>query len=229
MLWLRATRDQNPRDLLQALYHLRPTQTSDPRDKVYGLLGMAHDSRYIVPSPNYSSTLMEVGISLLDMMTSVREDLDWLTLAGDHENTILPSWYPDLTKTSAVSSINTSRSIPNGRYSGFRAAGNSQPRVDFNIATLTCTAMGFVVDTVDGLAAGRDGSNAELVQPQSQHMAYGSDAKTYEAIWKTLVADQDFEGTTSAWRAPPLFDFLYAMKALDVLDQLEDMGEGDIW
>jgi len=155
-----------------------------------------------VPCPDYSLKLKEVYISLFRTTTSARGDLDWLTLAGDVDNhAAFPSWCPDPTKEPVIPSINTSSSIGDGKSFGFRAAGNSRPVVELDVESLKCTITGFVVDTVDGVGVGPgvhdtiDRPDTALTQPLSRENAYRTDSETYEAIWKTLVADQDFEGT----------------------------------
>ncbi|MCJ1262130.1 hypothetical protein MMC22_002000 [Lobaria immixta] len=212
---------------------LRHTQASDPRDKVYGLLGLASDAKLIVPCPDYSLTYEEVYTDLFKTMTSVRGDLDWLTLADSTRNdSIFPSWYPDLTKKSPVDSINTSRSVAEGKLCGFYAAKDSKPVLELDSASLKCTITGFMVDRVDGVGAKQemhtvDPIAIELTQPLSEARGYGTDEEIYEAIWKTLVADQDFnfEGARDAWRAPPTFGLMYAKNALVAEEQLKANNE----
>lgn len=233
ILWLRHAQRQSSRDLLQALYHLRHTQASDPRDKVYGLLGLASDAKLIVSCPDYSLTYEEVYTDLFKTMTSVRGDLDWLTLANSTGNdSIFPSWYPDLTKKSPVDSINTSRSVAEGKQCGFRAARDSKPVLELDSASLKCTITGFMVDRVDGVGVKQgmhtvDPIAIELTQPLSEARGYETDEEIYEAIWKTLVADQDFnfEGARDAWRAPPTFGLMYAKNALVAEEQLKANNE----
>jgi hypothetical protein len=214
LLWLRYTQYRAPRDLLQMLYHTRPTQSSDPRDKIYGLLGVASDGPVIVPHPNYSHSVIEVHTELFKNMTRVRKNLDWLSLAYDHgKDSKLPSWCPDLTKQSPVVSINTSRSMANGNTSGFCAAGNTLPDIRFDSST--CIIKGFLIDEVDGLGAKQQAvhkwdSDDKLLQPLSKANAYQTDFNVSEATWITLVADQGFEGTQESWRAPPYFRCIYA-------------------
>ena len=50
---------------------------------MYTVLGLALDANLIVPFPDYSLLLEQIYINLLKTVTNVREDLDWLTLAGN--------------------------------------------------------------------------------------------------------------------------------------------------
>jgi len=44
---------RRPISLLEALIWSRPAQATDPRDKIFALLGLCHDSSTYVPVPNY--------------------------------------------------------------------------------------------------------------------------------------------------------------------------------
>lgn len=223
ILWLRQKKDGL--DLLKTLYHLRSSHVSEPKDKVYGVLGLASDAELVVPFPDYSLSLEQVYINLLKSMTDVREDLDWLTLAGDlGDSSDLPTWCLDLAKKSPLISMNTSRSMSEGKTYGFCAAKRTLPVVEFNSAPLRCAILGFVVDIVDGLGPRQGHENVahDTVQPKFDCKGYETDIETYGAIWKTLVADQDFEGTKESWRAPPLFGLVYAKQAIAAQKYLED-------
>jgi hypothetical protein len=213
ILWLRQKKERL--DLIKTLYHLRPSLCTDPRDKVYGVLGLASDAKLIVPAPNYSLTMKGVLINLLEKLTSVRKDIDWLLLAGDlGGDSELPSWCPDLIRRSPLVSMNTSRSMKDGKNRGFCAASDTEPMVSLTFDPMSCAVERFLVDLIDGLAPqGGVVDGADVIQPQCQHNAYATDAEAYSAIWKTIVADQDFEGMPDAWRAPDSFGSLFAKHA----------------
>lgn len=89
-----------------------------------------------------------------------------------------------------------------------------------------------MVDRVDGVGVKQgmhtvDPIAIELTQPLSEARGYGTDEEIYEAIWKTLVADQDFnfEGARDRWRAPPTFGLMYAKNALVAEEQLKANNE----
>lgn len=167
---VRQKRDQL--DFLKTSYHLRPTRSTNPRDKVYGVLGLATDAKLVVPSPHYSLTMEEVYLKLLQSMTDVRGDLDWLTLAGNlGDQSDLPSWCPDLTRKSPRVTLNTSRSMQDGKNCGFFSQLKIQyPVVQFTSPPMTCTFSGFIVDTVDGLGPRQSAKDAaaDTVPPRFQ-------------------------------------------------------------
>lgn len=77
-------------------------RVTDPRDKVYGVLGMASDARLMVPVADYYLPTEAVYIELLYDLTSIRKDHDWLILADQiKEGSMKPSWFPDLRKRAA--------------------------------------------------------------------------------------------------------------------------------
>lgn len=225
ILWMRSNRHKGNHDLLQLLYHLRPTVSTDPKDKIYGVLGLASDALSIVPQANYEWPLHSIYATLYKTMTKVRGDLDWLTLASGDTDPAFPSWLPDLTKKARLVSMNTCRSVQAQTPFGFCAAGRSRPVLCIDIAHGSCSVDGFCVDEIDGLGAIGSAplplpSENAVLQPQSMEIAYTTGDKIYTAIWTTLVADQDFEGTPSSWRAPSTFGALYAAEGQSVLRSL---------
>lgn len=220
---MRSNRDKGSRDLVQLLYHLRPSQSSDPKDKVYGVLGLASDGRKMVPEANYELKVEQIYAKLYQTMSIARGNLDWLTLATGANNPELPSWCADLTQQSRYVSMNTRRSVLGDVPFGFCATGDSKPQINIDPESRHCIIKGYIVDEIDGLGASQDpkAPDAELLQPSTSVSAYPTNAGILEAIWRTLVADQDFEGTPDAWRAPAKFGILYLKEAQKALYDLE--------
>ncbi|KAI0189593.1 heterokaryon incompatibility protein-domain-containing protein, partial [Xylaria flabelliformis] len=226
ILWMR--QKQGTFDLLQALYHLRPFQVSDPKDKIYGILGLASDSESIVPQPDYAASPMQINISLLSSMTAVRGDLDWLTLLHSYDGSKdKPSWLLELCKRLSVVSMNTSRSMFGASKFGFKACGPTIPSLEIDARALTCSLQGILVDEIDGLGAdyGHAFPSDTIIQPASNVNAYGTYQEVYRAIWKTVVADQGFEGTIESWRAPPSFGVVFQRHISAILRQGDSREE----
>ncbi|RYC64535.1 hypothetical protein CHU98_g1687 [Xylaria longipes] len=218
ILWMRQR--HGTFDLLQALYHLRPSQVTDPKDKIYGILGLASDSESIVPHPDYAASLTQIYVSLLSNTTAVRGDLDWLTLVHSYNSSVdKPSWLPDLSKKTSVVSMNTSRSMFGAGKFGFAACGPTVPCIEINARTFTCSLQGILVDEIDGLGAdyGHAFPPNTVFQPASNANVYGTYQEVYRAIWKTVVADQGFEGTLESWRAPPSFGVAFQRQISAIL------------
>lgn len=165
------------------------------------------------------------------MTTKTRGDLDWLTSVGNvTNNSAWPSWYPNLTQKSCLVSMNTCRSVQAQKPFGFSTAGTSRPVICIDDLLQNCLVEGFVVDEVDGLGVGQNNERSQSVdnsvlQPVSTSTAYLTNDEIFAAIWKTLVADRDFEGTENAWRAPSIFGLLYASEGQRALqDLLRDLN-----
>ncbi|KAF3031840.1 hypothetical protein E8E12_001761 [Didymella heteroderae] len=222
LLWMRSNREKGNRDLVQLLYHLRPSQSSDPKDKVYGVLGLASDGRAMVPQARYELDVVQIYAKLYQTMSEVRGNLDWLTLATGVANPQLPSWCADLTKQSRYVSMNTCRSVLGKVQFGFRATGESKPEISIDPDSLRCVVKGYIFDEIDGMGGCQDFRDPtdELLQPSTNVSAYSPNAAVLEAIWMTLVADQDFEGTAHAWRAPSKFGTFYVKEAQMILSDL---------
>jgi hypothetical protein len=225
LLWMKSNAHKGDRDLLQLLYHLRSSLSSDPKDKIYGVLGLASDAGSVVPHVNYEWSLETIHAELFKTMANARGNLDLLTLASGVTDSKLPSWCPDLTRSRLVS-MNTCRSVQAQKPFGFRAARDSKPVIQIGTALGNCSMEGYLVDEIDGLGAGiRSQSKLPpledgFVQPQFEKLAYATDEETFDAIWTSLVADQDFEGTEESWRAPSMFGMLYASEGCSVLHNL---------
>lgn len=83
--------------LVRLLMTTRASNSSEPRDKVYALLGMASDGRNLVPLPNYmqpaDSVFRELTKSILIMERF--PNILLLRSIGRGPNDRLPSWVPD--------------------------------------------------------------------------------------------------------------------------------------
>lgn len=90
---------------------------TDPRDKIYGFLGMAADGKELVPRPDYSISAHELFIDLTKAMVKKYGSLDVICSSqpplkgglGD-----LPFWVPDWTQNWVVNSMVSSNTISSG-------------------------------------------------------------------------------------------------------------------
>ena len=75
---------------------------TDPRDKIYALLGLCRDGATFVPLPNYKQSLETVITDIGRLMMTMNRSLDLMCLKGTNHSQSpqaldLPSWAPDLT------------------------------------------------------------------------------------------------------------------------------------
>ncbi|KAF4635822.1 hypothetical protein G7Y89_g2268 [Cudoniella acicularis] len=180
--------------LLETLYITGKSLASDNRDKIYAVLGLAHDASRLVDAPNYSWDVTEVYKRVAVSFFREYHSLEFLSLAGlpvfpRRAASSLPSWVPDWAHRKESTLNSTIRSAtPTNASRGQTAQG----RVSTDLEILT--AKGVCVDIIDGLAYSVWGSknqmeNFELQQAQSHNIPYKSKQDTIEAIGRTLVAN----------------------------------------
>ncbi|KAH8669109.1 heterokaryon incompatibility protein-domain-containing protein [Xylariales sp. PMI_506] len=106
MVWVRAmivirglcqlVPDHHSLQLLSLLSTTRIFAATNPRDKIYGLLSVATDSRSLDIRPDYSKTICDIYIDVTRRLISQTKSLDVLrhveTFKFDDQ---LPSWVPD--------------------------------------------------------------------------------------------------------------------------------------
>jgi hypothetical protein len=74
----------------------RHLKSMDPRDKIYGLVGLVADPGDLGLDMNYESPVHEVYINFVKTVVSVTLELDAICYFRPQENTFnLPSWTPD--------------------------------------------------------------------------------------------------------------------------------------
>jgi hypothetical protein len=75
------------------------TMATDPRDKIFGLLGLCHDSDTFVPVPNYKQPLEDIITDMSKRMMSLSRSLDLACFKGTSLSEVisnnLPSWTPN--------------------------------------------------------------------------------------------------------------------------------------
>jgi hypothetical protein len=88
-----------PITLLQAMLWTLHTKATDPRDKIFALLGLCHDGFRLVPIPNYKQSLESIISEMSKLSFSRNRSLDLMCLKGTgtklKDRTGLPSWTPN--------------------------------------------------------------------------------------------------------------------------------------
>ena len=155
-----------PHLLLNLLSQTRDSYSTDDRDKVFALLGIAGDAEYSLLKPNYKKPLVDVYTTLtkhlierdrnLDVLSAVEEgqfrlkrdrELD-KEIDGLEENELpmdsqLPSWVPDWEVHRPSSPF-----ILHPAFATMKAAGSTQAVCKFSTNGLTLFSRGFAVDQV---------------------------------------------------------------------------------
>jgi len=88
---------REPISLLDAMRWSYQTEATDPRDKIFALLGICHDGATYVPVPNYKQPLEEIIADMSRAMMSYDRSLDLMCLKWSSldEDGKFPSWTPN--------------------------------------------------------------------------------------------------------------------------------------
>ncbi|KAI4267787.1 MAG: hypothetical protein L6R38_008099 [Xanthoria sp. 2 TBL-2021] len=131
--------------LLRLLTQFRHCEATDPRDKVYALLGIASDMPDDADlKPNYAKSVAEVYQDLVEFIVKKDRNLDILRachISGPEHD--LPSWVPDWSRASSIQALHSFASQSIGRV-----AGNSVAVTHFPKDSSTLVAQGVYVDIV---------------------------------------------------------------------------------
>jgi len=96
-------------------------RATDPKDKIYGILGLARDAETLAVTPDYR---MSVGAVYSDVTAKILSNggLHLLQLCGYNPHSELPSWVPDLRNN-----IKESPNNPGSLNKPFRASATRKP------------------------------------------------------------------------------------------------------
>lgn len=88
-----------PIGLFEAMSLTLKTQATDPRDKIFALLGLCYDASTFVPVPNYKQSLESIIADMSKTMLTLNKNLDLICLKGTlstcSEQDQLPTWAPN--------------------------------------------------------------------------------------------------------------------------------------
>ena len=159
-------REGPPHSLLDLLSQARDTYSTDDRDKVFALLGIAEDAEYSLLKPNYKKPLVDVYTTLTKHLIERDRSLDALSAVEDRqfrlkrdreidkgidgleENELpmdsqLPSWVSDWEVHRPSFPF-----ILHPAFSIMKAAGSTQASCTFSTDGLTLFSRGTVFDRV---------------------------------------------------------------------------------
>ena len=158
-------RDGPPHLLLELLSQARDSYSTDDRDKVYALLGIAADAEYSLLKPDYNKPLVDVYTTLtkhwierdrsLDVLSAVEErqfrlkrdlcldKVEGLEGTGLPMRSQLPSWVPDWEVHRPSSPF-----ILHPNFATMNAAGTTQASCTFSLNGLMILPRGIEFDQV---------------------------------------------------------------------------------
>ncbi|KAN0098383.1 hypothetical protein V8E51_014046 [Hyaloscypha variabilis] len=185
--------------LFDALVWSRRALATDPRDKIFALLGLCHDGATFVPVPNYKQGL---GTTIADMsraMMSLNKSLDCIYLRGAKNLSVtqnLPSWapnWPSIWSNKLTVQEEDIIKLPWKTHDckPILASNNDFLRVKgVYFGRVTSLAPAFGRSYSNGAANTHSGwilSTSTLREVKPELIVDGVGSATKEAIWKTLV------------------------------------------
>lgn len=187
----------------------RKSDASDPRDKVYGILGLMDPAVSSLLSLDYSLSVEEVytdfvrqyiegskleirkesGISTDCLLARSLEILEQCRL----KESPMPSWVPDWRNKDHYR-------LFSGHHSTYHAGGTSIASHRFRNESRVLDVDGVILDAVDGLGQAyfEYGTSSMLehgvFQPDNTANAYGGEDSIKDSLWRTLTGDRTLQG-----------------------------------
>ncbi|KAH8744029.1 heterokaryon incompatibility protein-domain-containing protein [Hyaloscypha sp. PMI_1271] len=188
LLKLSAFKDENSdRPGIEELLELaRHAGATDPRDKIYSLLGMMDSRLADAVEVDYQLPVLQVFEDFAKLLLNDSNSLEFLRQGNGANRDGWPSWVPDFTR---VIQQNQMESVSNG----YRASGDYRPIFSFpDNHIMTC--QGVFVDMVDGIGCKIWDEDGCCKNGTSTKSAYGTPEDNRDALWRTLVGDRAQDG-----------------------------------
>ena len=180
---------------------------TDPRDKVYALLGITWDGPFLVPLPNYRIPLRDILANLTHAILIAERSLNLIFLRSPyhHVEDNLPSWIPPWLINDEFSYWSKSLTIIENSLLFIRPQVpglliiRSGPEVSSTISPSYLIVQGIILDEVYALSStfGTQGEDIQQCDPANQTRLKTNVNKFYpsgpgNALWQALCIDHDF-------------------------------------
>lgn len=184
--------------LLDLLNQYRRQDSTDPRDKVFALLGLARDVSSLGCKADYSKTVVEVYSNLARSYIQRDSNLDIVGYVQHGSGLVgLPSWVPDWTRQEDVP-INFRTPIVPGTYLNHNAGGGNDSIISISSDGKALNTRGVIIDSIAKLSGLREKAEPKNVccmphlwerlvglQNRSSYIAGGT---AREALFRTQIA-----------------------------------------
>ncbi len=187
------------RPLVELLSMSVDFKSTDPRDKLFGLLGVATDAQEPDLLPDYSLSVQDVYAKVTRILVLRDKSLAVLCDARNPKRLAgLPTWTPDWSIPHAVQTPLASRSRRK-----YMAAGNTEANAYFSKTLRTIFLKGVAVDTISTLGNVLPTDYfSDDIHTQWKRMAQSVQpyptGEDYETVyWRTLLADSGRNGVES--------------------------------
>lgn len=221
------------RDVLALGYVM---QSTDPRDRIYALMGLLDPQKSLRLEPDYDQDVALVRREAAFRSLKCSEGLEPLTITSLLSRENLPTWAADLT---------------NGEPGIFMAADTGiYQAAKETVARLRCStdykilhASGIVCDTIVDVVYGRNNKTAadRRAFGRARNLAYTSGKRncldtsvTKDRFWRTMIMNQGLPGFGSApadlvYPAPQDLGHRYMAWQKEVDVPAEAIGEGEVF
>jgi hypothetical protein len=208
--------NQGKLPLLRLLTHCRRLDSTDTRDQVYALLGIAADKDQIGMDPNYSIPVEEAYITTAIRILQTNPHLDLLSAVRAKTSLKLPSWVPDWSPSTDLEHIAIPLSdIPLDRGI-YHASAETTSRVTFD--RLRLTVRGGFIDEISYTSEklieklvindstpdprGKVAWLRERLSEVKNLQIYGTEDGAVDAFWRTIIANRthEFKKATQEYR-----------------------------
>ncbi|TGO58927.1 hypothetical protein BOTNAR_0172g00120 [Botryotinia narcissicola] len=187
--------------LTQLLYLDRLSFCSDPRDRIYALLGLAEDQDSV--SPDYTKPVQWVLQDAVQRLIEKERSLNIICmLPKSRRMDGLPFWVPDFTTSSLLRCLMSFLLDDPDKCHIFMASGKT-PLPEIQVKTVVLSTKGLILDIVDGMGSVAQSnalenptisflpSQTSLQQSSTNQSRYHSKGDLFHAIWNTLVSSRE--------------------------------------
>ncbi|KAI1145511.1 HET-domain-containing protein [Nemania diffusa] len=186
-------------DLMKLFTFTRHKLAQQPRDKVYGLLGLMAPGIAAKIEPHYESDVSDDAVFAEFARTWIRCQKS-LEVLGQCSYSDSPSWVPHL--------HNKYRHLLGASEPRYNASAQVEAKANFSEDGLTLLCEGLLIDTVQSVTTSflyaHNENNASLPSSASQQFgtnnlncAYPNQAAQREALWRTMVGNRNLIGQTA--------------------------------
>jgi hypothetical protein len=210
--------------LVHVLTDTHSAQASDPKDKIYGILGLCYDASILVKTPDYGKSLAQILLEVASNMVVGTTTLDIVCLKGPHHrrSTEYPTWVPDWNdawQDGHYSWISLDQRLLQDSY---QATKDSIRKVQIVRKGRVLQVKGHPFDQIAELYDLWANNHQAVFEGQPDlsliKSAYGPE--TADAIWRTLIMDRKagVRGSNNPAEFPQFFPILWSEECLVIQD-----------
>jgi hypothetical protein len=207
---LRTARQENPNlkiTMVELLQWCHVMSSTDARDKIYSVLGLACDQDQLDIIPDYSVSPAQVYRDIAVLILKTYPTLDILSSAHANKSLELPSWVPDWSFWSDDIPVPLVQDTTFSKPCFYDACAGAKPVIKFDAQYSRLTLHGVVLDHIS-FSSGRLGDRIFSSSADQGEIFYGfqrllrelrswrkslPQAMVNEVFWRTLIANVVYE------------------------------------